>query len=153
MYRIGRTLDVTLSVNGEWSAWIDVPHWFLWDNRDVSVAITPPDGGGKRDLVIFTIENAPQLNRGLVIKSNANQAYATDAAGGTRWAQCWRSFASGPECCRCLGQPRRLACSCACQGSPESNSASGARRPFESTALACSGTFGRLKSNEATCTR
>ena len=64
VFRIGRGLDGDGVVGGGWTPWIDIPDWFSWENQGIAVAVTPADVQGTRDLVIFTIDNGPELNRG-----------------------------------------------------------------------------------------
>jgi hypothetical protein len=65
LFRVGRDLDADGNITGGWSPWAEIPDWFSWENQGVAVAVTPPDGQGQRDLVVFTIDNGPQANRGL----------------------------------------------------------------------------------------
>jgi len=65
LLRIGKALDAQGNVTGGWTPWIDIPDWFSWENQAASVAVTPPDAQGHRDLVVFTIDNPLELNRGL----------------------------------------------------------------------------------------
>jgi hypothetical protein len=50
---------------GGWTGWIDVPDWFPWQNAGAGVAVTEPDAQGRRDLVVFMIDDGPEQNRGL----------------------------------------------------------------------------------------
>src|SRR3954451_24026641 len=65
LYRIGRNLDAAGKVTGNWTPWTDVPDWFPWDNQGADVAVADLGGTGGADLVVFTIDNGPQQNRGL----------------------------------------------------------------------------------------
>lgn len=64
VFSIGRGLDIDGNVTGGWSAWTDVPNWFPWENQGCGIAITPRDGQGRQNLVVFMIDNPPGLNKG-----------------------------------------------------------------------------------------
>ena len=64
LYRVGRKLDAAGDVAGGWTPWFDVPDWFSWENQGAGVAFGAADGQGRRDLVVFMIDNPPQQNRG-----------------------------------------------------------------------------------------
>lgn len=65
LLRIGRSLDAQGNVTGGWTPWMDIPDWFSWENQGAAIAVTPPNAAGQRALVVFMIDNAPELNRGL----------------------------------------------------------------------------------------
>ena len=65
LYRVGHSLDPQGNVTGGWSPWLAIPDWFGWENQGVSVAVSPPDDQGSRDLFVFTIDNGPGANSGL----------------------------------------------------------------------------------------
>ena len=62
---IGHALDGDGIVGGGWTPWIDIPDWFCWENQGIAVTVTPPDAQGARDLIVFTIDNGPEVNRGI----------------------------------------------------------------------------------------
>ncbi|MGZ5422752.1 MAG: hypothetical protein ACXWDF_11330, partial [Aeromicrobium sp.] len=62
VYRIGRDLNTNGQVTGGWSPWLDVPDWFSHENQGAAVTVSPPDAQGRRDLVVFMIDNPAQLN-------------------------------------------------------------------------------------------
>src|SRR5215204_2521880 len=64
-YRIGRSLATDGAVTGGWTPWTPVPGWFSWENQGIAVAVTPPDRQGRRDLAVFTVDNAAEVNRGV----------------------------------------------------------------------------------------
>jgi hypothetical protein len=78
--RVGRSLDAEGTVAGGWGSWRSIPDWFSWENQGISIALTPPDGAGRRDLVVFMIDDAAQLNRGLYRLATGIQADGTVAA-------------------------------------------------------------------------
>ena len=63
LYRIGRKLDANGNVTGGWTGWIDVPDWFSFENQGVGIAVADLDGTGKKDLIIFQIDNAVEQNQ------------------------------------------------------------------------------------------
>jgi hypothetical protein len=63
LYRIGHGLTADGAVSS-WTPWIDVPGWFSWRNQGAGVAVTGPDQQGRRDLVVFMIDDGDQVNTG-----------------------------------------------------------------------------------------
>jgi len=64
LYRIGRSLDAEGRVTGGWTDWIAVPDWFAWENQGAGLAIAEL-APGRRDLIVFMVDNPAQQNRGL----------------------------------------------------------------------------------------
>jgi len=62
-FRVGRALSADGAVTGGWTPWVPVPDWFPWDNQGVAVAVTPPDGQGRRDLAVLAVDNPGGANR------------------------------------------------------------------------------------------
>ncbi|MFC7541447.1 hypothetical protein ACFQU2_21010 [Siccirubricoccus deserti] len=85
LFRIGRGLDANGNIAGGWTPWIDVPDWFSWENQGAGIAVTPPDAQGRRDLIVFMIDNGPELNRGLYRLGHGLDANGTIAGGWTPW--------------------------------------------------------------------
>ncbi len=85
LYRLGRNLDANGTVTGGWTPWVDVPDWFSWENQGAGVAVTPPDAQGRRDLVVFMVDNGPQQNRGVYRLGKGLDADGNVAAGWTDW--------------------------------------------------------------------
>jgi hypothetical protein len=84
LFRVGRELDAFGNVTAGWSPWMAVPDWFSWENQGVSIALTPPDGQGKRDLAVFMVDNPPGLNSGKYRIGSGLDADGTVAAW-TEW--------------------------------------------------------------------
>jgi hypothetical protein len=84
LLRIGRALDADGQVTGGWTGWIDVPDWFSWENQGISAAVTQPDGQGLRHLVVFTVDNGPEGNRGIYRLGTGLTADGT-VQGWTDW--------------------------------------------------------------------
>ncbi|MBW4469896.1 MAG: DUF1929 domain-containing protein [Stenomitos rutilans HA7619-LM2] len=84
-YKIGRDLDGNGNVTGGWSNWIAVPDWFSFENQGVGIAIADLDKNGTPDLVVFTIDNAPELNRGLFRIGKGLDANGIVTGGWTDW--------------------------------------------------------------------
>lgn len=61
-YRIGRDLDAGGDVVGGWTQWHDVPNWTSRDTQGAGIAVTDLNRDGRRDVVIFMVNNAAQLN-------------------------------------------------------------------------------------------
>ncbi len=45
------------------TSFLPVPDWFSWENQDVGLAVTDLDNDGHLDLIVFQIDNPPQVNR------------------------------------------------------------------------------------------
>ncbi|MBE0529711.1 MAG: DUF1929 domain-containing protein [Rhodospirillales bacterium] len=84
LFRIGRALDGEGNVTGGWGPWNAVPDWFSWENQGAAVALAPPDGQGRRDLVVFMIDNGPEANRG-VYRIGGQVDIDGNVAGWTPW--------------------------------------------------------------------
>ena len=63
IYRVGRNLDNNGNVTGGWSDWVDMPGWFSWENQGGGVAIADTTGNGRRDIIVFGIDNPPGQNQ------------------------------------------------------------------------------------------
>ena len=69
-FKVGHDIRVNGSVTN-WSAWQDIdldeakkPIWFSWENSGAGVAIADLDNSGKKDIVIFHVDNAATQNQG-----------------------------------------------------------------------------------------
>ena len=81
LFRVGRGLAADGTLGGGWTPWVDIPDWFSWENSGVAVAVIPPGAqGGTPDLVVFTIDNGPELNRGIYRIGSGLAADGTVAA-------------------------------------------------------------------------
>ena len=92
-YRIGKKLDVNGNI-AQWTPWIDVPNWFSWENQGGGIAVTPPDGQGQRNLVVFMIDNPPGKNQGFYRVGKGLDANGNVTGGWTDWIEVpdWFSF-------------------------------------------------------------
>src|SRR5438132_971659 len=63
LYRIGRNLDANGNVTGNWTAWIEVPDWFSWENQGVGIAVADLNNNGQHDLLVFQIDAAVDQNQ------------------------------------------------------------------------------------------
>lgn len=63
-YRIGWNLNAAGDVNGGWSEVRAVPGWFGWENQGGGVAVVDIDGNGRKDLIIYHIDNPSGENHG-----------------------------------------------------------------------------------------
>jgi hypothetical protein len=84
-YKIGRSLDANGTVTGGWTDWVAVPDWFSWENQGVGIAIADLNKTGQSDLVVFTIDEAPQINRGIFRIGQGLNAAGTVTGGWTDW--------------------------------------------------------------------
>jgi hypothetical protein len=100
VYRIGRKLDTNGLVTGGWTAWLDVPNWFSWENQGAAIAISQADTHGRRDLVVFAIDNPPETNRGIFQIGRRLDSKGVVNGGWTGWADVpdwfsWENQAAG----------------------------------------------------------
>ena len=63
-YRIGRNLDTHGNVTGGWTNPLPVPGWFGWENQAGSIAIADLNGNGRKDLIVFHVDNPSGENHG-----------------------------------------------------------------------------------------
>jgi len=63
-FRIGWNLNAAGDVTGGWSEVRAVPGWFGWENQGGGVAVSDIDGNGRKDLVIYHIDNPGGENHG-----------------------------------------------------------------------------------------
>jgi len=63
-YRIGWNLNAAGDVTGGWSEVRAVPGWFGWENQGGGVAVSDIDGNGRKDLVVYHIDNPGGENHG-----------------------------------------------------------------------------------------
>ncbi|HEY0813067.1 MAG TPA: galactose oxidase-like domain-containing protein [Pseudonocardia sp.] len=94
VYRIGRDLDPDGQVTGGWTPWVDVPNWFSWDNQGAGVALADLDGSGRRDIVVFTIDDPVGVNRAIYQVGRNLDPGSGVATGWTGWvdAPAWFSW-------------------------------------------------------------
>jgi hypothetical protein len=92
-YRIGKNLGANGNV-AQWTPWIKVPNWFSWENQGGGIAVTPADAQGRRNLVVFMIDNPPGKNRGFYRIGKAVDANGNVTGGWTDWLEVpdWFSF-------------------------------------------------------------
>jgi hypothetical protein len=64
LFRIGRNLDAIGQPIDGWTAWLEVPDWFSWENQGAGIAAADIDHDGKQDLVVFMIDSPPGQNAG-----------------------------------------------------------------------------------------
>jgi hypothetical protein len=62
-YRVGRAVGADGRVAGGWGSWTPIPDWFPWENQHGSIAIADLDADGRPELIVFMIDNPPQLNQ------------------------------------------------------------------------------------------
>jgi hypothetical protein len=96
LYRVGRGLGADGQVTGGWTPWIDVPGWFSWENQGAGVSVTAADASGRRDLVVFAVDDGPETNRGIYRIGRDLQPDGTVAGGWTPWVDVpgWFSWAN-----------------------------------------------------------
>ena len=62
LFHLGKNLNDQGVVTGGWTARIDVPAWFSWENQGADVAV-PDLGAGVQDLIVLAIDNGPAKYR------------------------------------------------------------------------------------------
>ena len=60
-YRVGRNLDADGNPTGGWTGWMPVD-WFSWENQGAGIEVADLDGDGRPELIVFQVDNPPQLN-------------------------------------------------------------------------------------------
>jgi hypothetical protein len=95
-YRVGIGLDADGVVTGGWRPWIEVPNWFSWENQGAGITVTLPDPQGRRDLVVFMIDNGAEVNRGVFAIGSDIAADGTVQGGWSPWIDVpgWFSWAN-----------------------------------------------------------
>jgi hypothetical protein len=63
-YRIGWNLDTAGNVSGGWSGVHPVPGWFGWENQGAGIAVWDINNSGRKDLVVFHLDNPGGDNHG-----------------------------------------------------------------------------------------
>lgn len=86
LFRVGRDLDQA-GVAASWGPWVDAQQWFSWANQGGGVALAQSQTPGRRDIVVFGIDNPPgPVPAPSATPSGQNQAFyqvahAVDADG------------------------------------------------------------------------
>jgi hypothetical protein len=86
LYRVGKALDAEGNVTGGWSAWIEIPDWFPWENQGAGLAVTSL-AAGRLDLVVFMIDNPPGKNQGYYRIGKGLDGAGNVTAGWTPWRE------------------------------------------------------------------
>jgi hypothetical protein len=63
-YRIGCDLDTAGKVTAGWTGVKPVPGWFGWENQGAAVALRDINGNGRKDLIVFHLDNPGGENHG-----------------------------------------------------------------------------------------
>ncbi len=96
LYKIGRNIDKDGNVIGGWTNWIeaDPGKWDSFENQGGDIAIADLTGTGQLDIVIFQIDNPPQLNRGLYKIGRNIDKDGNIQSGWTNWFEIpgWKSW-------------------------------------------------------------
>ena len=85
LFRVGRKLDAAGNVTGGWTAWINVPDWFSFENQDAAITLGKPDAQGRCDLFVLMIDNPPGVNRGKYRIGRKLDALGNVTGGWTPW--------------------------------------------------------------------
>lgn len=64
LYKIGFEIDNDGNINGNWGPWMSIPGWLSWENQGGGIAVADLDGDTKPEIIIFQIDNPPELNKG-----------------------------------------------------------------------------------------
>jgi hypothetical protein len=96
LYRMGRDLDQNGVVTGGWTPWIDVPDWFSWANQGAGIAVADVTGSGRPDLIVLTVDDGPEANRGLYRIGRDLDQNGVVTGGWTPWIDVpdWFSWAN-----------------------------------------------------------
>ena len=152
LYRIGTGLTADGAVTG-WTPWIDVPGWFSWRNQGAGVAVTGPDQQGRRDLVVFMIDDGDKVNSGQYKIGRNLRPTAPWTAGRTGST----SRAGSPGSTRAAGSPSPTSTataagtsSCSRSTTPSPHRRPAARTRASSGSGAGSGPTGRYATGDRT---
>jgi hypothetical protein len=112
VYRVGHGVDQDGNVTDGWSPWIDIPDWFSWDNQGAGIAVADLNGNGKPDLLVITVDNPAQLNRGLYRVGHDMDANGNVTGGWTPWIDVpdwfsWENQGAGIAVADVTGNRRR----------------------------------------------
>ncbi|HTJ54198.1 MAG TPA: galactose oxidase-like domain-containing protein [Nitrosospira sp.] len=61
-YKIGKGLEVSGNISGEWGLWRGVPGWFAWANQGGGIAIMMRNG--RPEMLVMMVDNPPGKNAG-----------------------------------------------------------------------------------------
>ena len=90
LYRVGRSLDATGGVTGDWGDWLEVPEWESWENQGAAIAMADLTGSGRPDLLVLQVDSREGANRGLY-----RVGRSLDATGGVTGD--WGDWLEVPE--------------------------------------------------------
>jgi thermitase len=63
-FRIGFKLNVAGDISAGWSQVRPIPGWFGWENQGGGIAVADIDGNGRKDMIIYHIDNPGGENHG-----------------------------------------------------------------------------------------
>jgi hypothetical protein len=93
-YRIGKNLAADGTPTGGWTAWMEIPDWFSFENQGAGVAVADLDGDGRPELIVFMIDNPPGQNQGFYRVGRKLDADGAVTGGWGDWTPIpdWFSF-------------------------------------------------------------
>lgn len=94
LYRVGKGIAADGTAAGGWSAWMDIPDWFSFENQGAGVAVTDLDGDGRPELIVFMIDNPVGQNQGYYRVGRKLDAGGVVTGGWGDWTPIpdWFSF-------------------------------------------------------------
>jgi Domain of unknown function (DUF1929)/FG-GAP-like repeat len=112
-YRVGRRLDANGVVTGGWEPWLLLPDWFSWENQGAGLAVADSTIPGRRDLIVFHIDNPIGLNQaffriGRDLRADGTVAEWGPWRGAPDWFS-WDNQGSGVAVTRLGGKQKLLA--------------------------------------------
>ncbi len=93
-YRVGKGIAADGTAAGGWTAWMEVPDWFSFENQGAGVAVADLDGDGRPELIVFMIDNPVGQNQGYYRVGRKLDAGGVVTGGWGEWTPIpdWFSF-------------------------------------------------------------
>lgn len=85
LYRLGKDAGSDGAPRQGWTAWLDVPDWFSWENEGAGLASADIDGDGRPDLVVFMIDAPNGKNQGYYRVGHGLDADGQITGGWSPW--------------------------------------------------------------------
>ena len=93
-YRVGKGIATDGTALDGWSAWMEIPDWFSFENQGAGVAVADLDGDGRPELIIFMIDSPAGQNQGYYRVGRKLDGAGVVTGGWSAWTPIpdWFSF-------------------------------------------------------------